>query len=167
METLKMINRMLFFLSALLLGYILFALFFSKTRTPPSLPLSAETALSEDFSDEKSLTKLNPFSFYQEKMKGSSIFDDPWLQRSSPPPVKTEPVKESQIIADKSLEISKQLKLVGIILDSNPKAIIEDLKSKETRFISPGESIQEAVLEKIEKGKIILRYNNKIIELGL
>ena len=60
----------------------------------------------------------------------------------------------------------KDLKLVGILLDGEPKAVIEDLKKNETLFLSPGQSLGNAVLQEIQEGKVVFVYQGQRVELA-
>jgi len=62
-------------------------------------------------------------------------------------------------------ELLGDFKLVGIILDSEPQAILENRKKKETVFLSVGESIGKSVVEEIHKGSVIFLDGEKRIEL--
>ena len=62
-------------------------------------------------------------------------------------------------------DLTQSYKLVGIILDQSPQAIIEDIKNKQTLFLFKGEEIGGAILEKIEEGRVILLRNNQRVEL--
>jgi len=62
-------------------------------------------------------------------------------------------------------ELSSKIKLVGIILDENPVAIVEDLTEKETIVMSKGDKIYGALLNEILDGKVIFIYNGEEIEV--
>ena len=63
------------------------------------------------------------------------------------------------------MDLSKTLRLVGIVLDAQPKAIIERIAQKETVFLSKGETVEGAVLEDILEDKVILSYQDEKVEL--
>ncbi len=60
-----------------------------------------------------------------------------------------------------------KLKLQGIIAGVNPQAIIEDIKTGQTYFLSPGERIDGIELKQILPGKVKLDYFGQEIELLL
>ena len=55
---------------------------------------------------------------------------------------------------------------MGIILDSDPKVIIEDIKSKESFIISKGEEIGGAILSEVYEDKAIFLSGNETVELA-
>ncbi len=59
----------------------------------------------------------------------------------------------------------RHLKLVGIVLDKNPEAIIEDEKARQTYFLKEGDIFQDVVIEKIQEGKVLLRTAEGVMEL--
>lgn len=63
-------------------------------------------------------------------------------------------------------KISK-LRLQGIISGLDPQAIIEDIQTKQTHFLSVGERIGDIELREILPGKVILYYYGQEVELGL
>ena len=63
--------------------------------------------------------------------------------------------------------LHKRIKLIGILLDDDSKAIVEDLQEKQTHFLSQGESIGTIQLEAIREDKVIFDDNGKKIELTL
>jgi len=62
-------------------------------------------------------------------------------------------------------DLSQNLKLVGIILDDNPVAVVEDRNKKETVFLSLGQRIGDAILQEIREGKAIFLYRGNNVEL--
>lgn len=72
--------------------------------------------------------------------------------------------KEKGVTID---DILKNLKLLGILWDDKPTAIIQSRKSKGTRYLSEGENIDGAVVEKIEQGRVILNYDGEKADLIL
>ena len=61
--------------------------------------------------------------------------------------------------------LHKRIKLIGILVDGDSKAIVEDLKEKQTHFLSQGESIGTAFLEDIREDKVIFMYNDERVEM--
>jgi len=56
-------------------------------------------------------------------------------------------------------------RLVGIVLDRKPQVVIEDLRNKQTLFLRPGESLEGAVLEEIQKDRARFLYQGQQWEL--
>ena len=96
-----------------------------------------------------------PISYYEEVVSRRDIFQAPW-EKDKKSVVKK--VEEAPVIGSK-------LRLVGVLLDDNPTAIIEDLKKNKTFFMSIGDIIDGAVLEEIQEGKAIFLQNSDRIEI--
>jgi hypothetical protein len=64
-------------------------------------------------------------------------------------------------------EMTKDLRLVGIIPGNEPQAIIEDKKSQQTLFLKQGESISGLELKQISSGRVILGYGEDTITLSM
>ncbi len=105
---------------------------------------------------KKSIVKIQPFDYYRESMEQRNLFQLPWEV----------PVQEIREVGT-SLELSQQIKLVGVYLDNDPRAIVEDVKTQEIHFVSRGELIGAARLEEINESKAIFIYNGKKVELVL
>ena len=110
----------------------------------------------ETIKEEASLNlEARPFEFYRQTIGSRDIFQAPW---EKPLPVATG-------TSSSAAELAKQLKLVGILLDKDPKAIVEDLTTQQTFFLSPGERIGNAVVEEIREDKVILDFAQEKVEL--
>ncbi|MBF0384499.1 MAG: hypothetical protein HQL27_01380 [Candidatus Omnitrophica bacterium] len=99
--------------------------------------------------------EARPFDYYSKKIEKRDIFMLPWE-------------KSDGNTGDKVLpggDLAKRLRVVGIVLDDSPKAIIEDLSTKETLFISKGEKFGEAVLKEVTDGEVIFVYNGEKVIL--
>lgn len=94
---------------------------------------------------------------YLEQLRERDLFQSPWQQ------TKTSDTKGAT--ASTGAEALKQFKLVGVVLDKDPKAIIEDSQSKETLFVSKGQSVGSGIVEDISEGKVHIKYNGQIVEL--
>lgn len=64
-------------------------------------------------------------------------------------------------------EAASKLKLQGVISQPNPQAIIENVQTKETFFISPGECIGEIELKEILPAGVKIIYQGLELELSL
>ena len=99
--------------------------------------------------------EAKPFDYFQEKIGQRNLFYNPWEKPSQVNPM------DQQVNSN----FTSQLKLVGIVLDADPKAIIEDLASQQTFFLSKGDNVNNAVVQDILEDKVILIYNNQVVEL--
>ncbi|MBI5150008.1 MAG: hypothetical protein HZA28_04470 [Candidatus Omnitrophica bacterium] len=95
------------------------------------------------------------FEFDRQTISSRDIFQAPW---EKPLPVATG-------ASSSAVELARQLKLVGILLDKDPKAIVEDLTTQQTFFLSPGERIGSAVVAEIREDKVILDFAQERVEL--
>jgi len=102
------------------------------------------------------LFKTRPFEVYAKGIETRDLFQS--LRDKLKPDAK---VMEKALPA-----LHKRIKLIGILLDQDSKAIVEDLKEKQTHFLSRGESVGTAFLEDIQEDKVIFMYNNERIEMA-
>ena len=61
--------------------------------------------------------------------------------------------------------LKERVKLIGILMDGDSKAIVEDIDKQRVHFLSRGESFGAALLKDIRKDKVIFEYDNKLIEM--
>ena len=62
-------------------------------------------------------------------------------------------------------EILQRIRIVGVMLDESPKAIIEVIASGETVFVSKGDTVTGAIVKDIFENKVVLTYNGLELEL--
>ena len=96
-----------------------------------------------------------PISYYEGVISKRNIFQAPWDKE------KKEVVKK----AEEVVSLARMIKLIGVLLDDNPTAIIENIKERKTLFMSIGDQINGAVLDEIHEGKIIFLQNSVRIEI--
>ena len=154
-DFLKLFNFVLVMVSLLLISFLIY-----NTITHQQLLVIKPIKTNEKEEKNASVSEpfaspIKPFSFYQKEISGRNFFQFPW---EKPKPAAA-PVK------DVAQELRQQLKVIGILLDQEPKVIVEDLRTQQTLFISRGERIGEAVLESVEEGKAVFVYNGERIEL--
>lgn len=88
------------------------------------------------------------------------IFEAPWEQ---PQQTGTATTGESSALAP---QLKTTIRLSGIVLDQkNPQAIVEEISSGETVFLSKGQEFKGATLVDLEEGKAFFMYQNERIEL--
>lgn len=117
--------------------------------------ISSSTKEKEEGELPAAVIEVRPFDFYKPAMEGRDIFQAPWEK----------PAQEVSAPNASAAELTKQLKLVGILLDKDPKAIVEDLGTHQTFFVSPGEQIGNAVVGEIRPDKVILIFGQEKVEL--
>lgn len=104
--------------------------------------------------------KQGEFKGYREVFKKRDIFASP-LKLSSPgldQPAQTPSPAPSW-------NSDGKFKLVGIILDTDPRAVVEHPEEGNTLFLSPGDRLDEAVLEAVQAGKAVFCYRGRKFEL--
>ncbi|MCA9401629.1 MAG: hypothetical protein KC713_08375, partial [Candidatus Omnitrophica bacterium] len=106
-------------------------------------------------SSQDQMLQIQPFDFYRERLENTEVFIAPWQRESA----------EEQEQQEAVSPLSVRLKLVGIVMDENPQAIIEDNQAQQTYFVSVGETIAGAVVELITPDKVKLNEGQNILEL--
>lgn len=159
-ELLKIGTRGLVFLSIGLVGYILFSFFVFSDGHLSDAPVEKEADVKEVVPEKITLLSIKDFSLYAETIKSRDIFKLPYG---------TKEANGASVGSTDSLsnEVAGNFKVVGIILDEEPQAIIEDLQNKDTLFLSIGQKVGTAVLEDVQEGKVIFQYNGQRLELVL
>lgn len=99
-----------------------------------------------------------PYSYYADVIRARDIFESPLYGNNVK---KKEEIKTVSSIP----ELTQNLKLVGIVLDGNSQAIVEDVQAQQTFFLHKGEQIKNATVESIEEGKVTLLYGGQRVEL--
>ena len=154
-DFLKLINNLFILILLGILGYILAQTVFAKKESMDSSMVAENVAMKKSSVSRASASEMKPFDDYQAKFEQKDIFISPWDR------ARQKPGNLKKISSD----LTRQLKLVGIVLDENPQAIVEDIKERQTYFLSEGESIREAELMEIHEDKVIFNYNEETIEL--
>ena len=97
------------------------------------------------------------FDEYQKLINAKAIFASPvtGMRKASVP--------EGPSLND----LTKDLKLVGIMPGDIPQAIIEDKKNNQTLFLKEGETINDIKIKNISTGKVVLARNDEIVTLSL
>lgn len=148
-------NQILIIVIAVLLGYVAIK-FFSPQQTIPE-PVSAQAVTEQEIpATDIANMQVKSFEAYEEGITARNLFE----------PLRSDDLKLDPRVMRKALPaLHKRIKLIGILIDSDSKAIVEDLKEKQTHFLSKGESLGSAVLEDIQEDKVLFRYANEIIEM--
>lgn len=163
MDVLALSIRVLAVTACAILFFVLNKYALLRTKPPAALEPSFQTQITEDTSSLSGKGEESPvpavetrsFESYKQTMEGRDVFQAPWEK----------PVKEIPASSASAAELAKQLKLVGILLDKDPKAIVEDLGTQQTFFVSPGEEIGNAVVGEIRQDKVILFFGQEKVEL--
>ena len=152
---LKIINLVLLVLCIGLLGSFIYRYLQLKNAVLVSTAALSVKTKEDSVLLEASAKTIKPFEVYAKDIDSRDLFLSPW-EKENP---------GDSAATGLGIDLGKDLKLVGIVLDKDPKAIIEDLRSNQTIFLSKGERIGEAVVSEIREDKVILIYNEEKVEL--
>lgn len=147
--------------AALFLGVVLLAVYLVNNVSGSfgaSNKLDLKVPAAGKVSDklEDNLARTRDLGYYTDKIKQRDIFRmGPKMKLDAAP----------EIISSKVAEATKDLKLVGISWSDNPDAIIEDTKGSRTYFVKKGDMIGEIKVDSISREKVMLRYEEEMIEL--
>ena len=125
-----------------------------------ALPL--ESGNTEGPDNKAQVPQPPPFEEYASVIAKRDLFE---LPAEESPPVVQQPVVVQPIQEVVKRDLSQELRLVGIVLDGQPQAVIEDLRNKETLFLRKGETHGDIILEDVQAGKVTIRYRQELIEL--
>ncbi|MDD3345601.1 MAG: hypothetical protein PHO34_04150 [Candidatus Omnitrophica bacterium] len=100
--------------------------------------------------------EVKPFLYYLEMVQRRDIFS----------PIKLRGAENPEDETKKALvEMSKDLKLVGISWGDTPEVIIEDTKANKTYFLKAGESVNKFKITTILRDKVVLEAEGQKLEL--
>ena len=151
-------KNILLVVCVVLAGYILFKGYMIN-QSPIELK-AVETEESEVAFNRIVFPERQDFTMYADAMKKRDIFDSPYGKKR---PSRTEKISTEGVF--ESSDLGSKYKLVGVVLDKDPLAIVKSFESKETLFLSVGDEMGNAVLEEIKENQVIFRYNNKRVSL--
>lgn len=149
------VDRLVGILAILLLVFIVFKYMKIKDQ---NLVVDATRNFADLKSDVRSLVfrKPNDFSAFKDTFESRDVFLAPWEKK-----------EDMQNVAGEQVpELAGKYKILGIVLDQNPQAIISDIESSQTFFVSVGDEIGGAKVESIQETKVIFLYNGAKVELG-
>ena len=152
-DILVIVNRVLIVATIVLAGFVLVRAVTLEKNLNKNMMADDKPAAVDEASSKILLPQEKSFSYFESKIGARDIFFSPWEKPSTP------------ASPDVAMDLARDLKLVGIVMDQNPKAIVEDVKNNQTLFMSKGDKINNAVLKDIQSGKAIFSYNNQDVEL--
>ncbi|MDP3041241.1 MAG: hypothetical protein Q8N62_00685 [Candidatus Omnitrophota bacterium] len=151
----KVVNRVLGFLVVPLLLYFSGNLIIALVNLGKAPRLESNTTavkIETSFPEPAGLKKA--VSYYLDKVRERDIF--------------TMGLKKSAVDltpSSRSLDVSANLKLVGISWSADPDAMIEDTKELKTFFVKRGEMVGGAKVQAIFKDKVVLSLGKEEFEL--
>jgi len=138
-----------------LLGYI-GVKYFSETKNS-NVVLSGHKALEDiNVLMEREILRTKSFNIYAQNIRSRKLFQ----------PLKDKLNSGAKPSAAALPALHKRIKIIGILLDNDSKAIVEDLKEKQVFFLSKGEVVGKALLEDIQEDKVVFVYNNERVEMA-
>jgi hypothetical protein len=120
----------------------------------PALDSREEAVVKEEVPSAK------PFSEYTSILNQRDIFASPFQLASGP-----QTTMSALVAAAPSVDLAQNYKVVGIMMDDYPEAVIEDIRNQQTLFLSKGDPLEGGTLEDIQEGKVIVSFNNQRLEL--
>lgn len=151
------INQRLLLVLIILAVYLLGDLLIASPKKIEQKVLALEQVKikAAEISPEITAPTAEPVAYYTQATKAKNLF------------TATGPEAEQERPSASFLEIVSKLKLQGIISWPNPQAIIEDSKTQQVYFLSPGDYMGEIQLKEILQGKVKLNYYGQEAELAL
>lgn len=150
--------------SLFMIGLLVVSVFFSLSAfIYPMLDLS-KVKLPEVTKEEEvgiptvSGPEVKPLESYLEGVMQRQIFRAATV--SDVVPVSTAAVTNT-------LDLFKDMTLIGIISSDPPQAVIEDKKTQKTYYLNVGQAIGDLKVDRIQEGKVILDYLGTKYELYL
>lgn len=155
----KLLNSFFIFISGISLIFIIYNFFYERKN--PDVFLNGKTSnFKEAISNDMALVPQKVFSYYEEQIQERDLFQPVEHNVDSPEITNTKGDASAKIASFK-----KKFRLVGVILDAVPEAVVEELPTHKTRFLCKGDRLKEAIVEEILEGKIILSYQGEKVEL--
>ncbi len=155
-DILSLVNGLLLLAALGVLSFLIGKFFIFNNKPMIITEEQVESPVKKN-TEAQPLTKSSAdFDTYKNQIGQRDIFQLPWEREVIPETADT----------NLTQDLSQQIKVIGILLDNDPKAIVEDITGQQTLFMSKGEHIGNAVLEDIQEDKVIFMYNNKKVELA-
>ena len=158
-EPVVSINRILPVIISVLLIY--YSYIWIRPETSEEILIPSSRVISLKSIDKKQqidlkIQNLKPSSFYSSMAKKRNLFKQ----------LTANPVIIPEVGID-IRQLVKDLKLIGIVLDERPQAVIEDRKTKSVLYLSEGNAIGELKISKISESSVTLSYGAETIDLFL
>lgn len=118
-----------------------------------------DQTMTQVFDEEpiESLAPKKPFDVYAASLHKKDLFG-----------LATEMNTAQTAVLEKAMPaLHKRIKLIGILVDNDSKAIVEDLQEKQTHFLSQGERVGNILLQEIQENKVIFNDDGKTVEMAL
>jgi hypothetical protein len=112
--------------------------------------------------DEPQSPEQKPFEHYEKVFSKREVFQtSAWVSAGSGEG------KESAGTASGSAGfLDDHYKIVGIIIDQQPRVVFEDKKDRTTLFLSVGDTIDRGIIKEILPGKVVLIVDGYAVEMS-
>ncbi len=151
---LKLLNKVFLVISVILLTYSIMDFVFGRPNLERAYK-KAQRYQKQEEPEYQVASTARPFLHYLEMVRRRNIFSPIVLQEEVQPVVKKTELKD----------MAKDLSLVGISMDPEPVAMIENKREKKTYFLRKGDIIDKFTVEEITGTTVILSYKGETIEL--
>ena len=156
----KALNNVLKLCIVVLAFYFVFDLSFSVLNMNKGLRLGISYSKVPAAEPAQITSLLKASSYYLEKARERDIFN---LDEGR---IVLDGSKPGKDLAQKAIEATGHLKLVGIAWSGDPDIMIEDTHAKRTLFLKKGQMIDADIkLQAVFKDKVILSYQGEEVEL--
>lgn len=151
------LNKLLGVVFLFLFFYVAVDITLSILNLKGQVAAAFKIAKKPSFYSQRSISNLKELKYYLNEAKSRDIFNIVMPKKQEV----AEKTRNIQEIAKKT----SYLKLVGISWSDNPDAMIEDTRAKRTLFVKEGDLINDILVKKILKDKVILNLDGESIEL--
>lgn len=139
--------------------FLIWNIFIVKPALKTNLVPGGERKIAE----EDILLPVTEFSSYAEILKKRDVFLPP---KSTEDTIAKEVVPPAAVAPDPATTLSANYRIVGIVMDKKPQAIIEDVKNGTTLFLSQGDALGDGRIVQIGLGRVLVLLGDRKIELS-
>lgn len=151
------LNKFLVICALCAIGYMIFSYLSAykpKTRIPERVELK-----KEDQTLEGASAKVPPLSNYTDVLSSRQMF----RLYEVPKPKPTGPTKPKVTLG----QLLGGYTFVGIIFGDVPQAIVEEKRTGQSFYLVAGQLLGEIKIEKIERGKITVSYEDERMDISI
>lgn len=127
-------------------------------KSTTNIPEKIKIVDSVDIVEEQ-INKMPEVSHYTNKLSGRNLFKI----FETPKPKQQAPDKPKVTLA----QVMAGYDFVGILFGDTPQAIVEEKRSGKSSYVSEGQKVGEVTVEKIEKGKVTVRYDEETMTINI
>ncbi|MEI6438070.1 MAG: hypothetical protein WCO69_04915 [Candidatus Omnitrophota bacterium] len=158
-QLLKRLIAVLVVFCAGLACFVVWTIFFKAPER--SLPEGMETQETKADADKAVVLPASPFGSFEDVIRKRDYFSAPEVKK----PVTAAMPAVEVMPRVSTAEITAKYKVVGIVMDKDPQAVIEDVKNNSTLFLSRGDALGEGRIESIRSGKVVVAFGNQKVDL--